>query len=304
MQDLRNMIPPKTREVLLTLGVLLGGYVFILLVAGLLSPLVYWVLSPYIPSGFERYVDRLRWVGVLCLLPVWWKIAKGRVEKLISWEVPSGSWFLFVFGALSVLATALAASILGGYGFIRGEQTSVTYAIPLSGLVAMIKFLVAAFVVSILEEFVFRGIVQRIWIRGFGQVLGVWVGAFFFAWLHGRPAMDWVSPHLGLGDGLGLAWAYLSALPANITPVELINLTMLGGLLGTLYIRTQSIWPPIFLHAGIVAMMGWLPGLAGWLGVHMPVEQLVELPAATVMLALWAVAVSFWVSPQDDAIAS
>jgi hypothetical protein len=146
-------------------------------------------------------------------------------------------------------------------------------------LALVAKGLGVAFGVALLEEMIFRGVLQRIWIKGFGITLGIWMGAFAFAWLHGRPELTMVTPHLGFADGLSLAWNYIGAFPSNLTVVELINLTLFGGVLGLMYYQTRSLWCRWFPRGiGLHGDLG--PAIAQSVGLTLPSEPLIELPIA------------------------
>ena len=108
-----------------------------------------------------------------------------------------------------------------------------------------------------------------------------------------------VTPHLGYADGLSLAWNYIGTFPSNLTVVELLNLTLLGGVLGLMYYKTRSLWFPIGFHAGLVCMVIWLPAIAQSVGLTLPSEPLIELPIATVLLGLWAGAAWLWPTRSD-----
>jgi membrane protease YdiL (CAAX protease family) len=288
----------RLKKPLSYMAVLLGGYILALILAGFLAPPVYEALAPKIGHSFDKYVDRLRWVGVLMLLPLWWNLCGAHSFRELGWKRRLDGFGLFLLGMVSVFALALTATVIFGEGLGAGEISMVPT--RWNAFVLFAKGLAVAFGVSLLEELFFRGILQKIWIKGLGVRLGIWVGAFCFAWLHGRPDVTWFNSHFGFLDSFWLAGNYLWAFPANITIVELINLTLLGGVLGLLYDKSRSLWPSIGFHTGVVAMMFWMPSLAAWLGISMPGDPLIELPVTTVLLGLWAAAVWLWPNQEDE----
>lgn len=298
------MILKGVKKAVAYLAILLGGYAFVLALAGFLAPCVYEALSPKIGHGFDKYVDRLRWLGVLALLPMWWTACGAKSFRELGWGLKGLSVSVLFLAGLSVFAVGLTSAIFldGNFLAVAGSSDAGINFLSLALMVG--KGLLLAFGVSLLEEIFFRGILQRIWIKGLGVGLGIWVGAFFFAWLHGRPEMNWVSAHWGFVDGFTLAGDYLFTFPSGLTVVSLINLTLLGGVLGLMYFKSRSLWVPIGFHAGTVAMLSWMGPLTSWMGVSLPKDPLIELPVTTIFLGLWAAVAWLWPNPEDETAAA
>jgi membrane protease YdiL (CAAX protease family) len=117
-------------------------------------------------------------------------------------------------------------------------------------LLLLMKFLMTAVVVAILEEYFFRGLLLGICRRAFGDQGALWLTSLFFAALHflnmphgGEISVDWFSGLQLLGE-VGEGLPEMPLLLGAFT-----TLTLLGIILAWVTLRTHSLWLAIGLHA-------------------------------------------------------
>lgn len=256
----------------LVVGQLTGLYLFILAVAALLTPAVAALLKLGGWSFAEAKVfDRLRWVGVLLSLPFLWRWAGLKGWKDLGWKDARGAAVWMLAGAASVCAV----------GVWIGQGGTLAQPLKLEQILGLaLKGLAVGVAVSLLEEVVFRGILQRIWVKAAGKTVGILLGAMVFAWLHGRPPAT--------GNSWQHAWAYVSQWPENFPLLMWVNLTLLGWALGWMYEARRSLWWPVGLHAGLVAAMLPMMSILGQMVPSLGRVELMTHPAVSVLLSVWA----------------
>jgi len=134
------------------------------------------------------------------------------------------AWFLS-FPLVSILGE-IVDKILKGYGLDGYEQTAVKFVKAAMESPISIFFVLASVLIlaPLIEEYLFRGVLQTYCRRRLGSRSAILISAFSFALFHYAPT-----------QGLG-----------NI-PL-LLSLFLLGGYLGFLYERQGSLWAPIGLH--------------------------------------------------------
>ncbi|MGF1484976.1 MAG: lysostaphin resistance A-like protein [Opitutales bacterium] len=259
------------------LWLLLGVYLGALLVAAVLSPPIFWAvqaLAEQFPENgtleylagksFHDYYDRVRWLPILVGLPWVLRLCKltglgalglrfNRAERL--------GWLGFLgVGAGLFLIAILAQSLMAEV--VRKPERQEAF-LPLT----LLSMLPGAVIIGILEEIVFRGLVLRIFLSAFrSSWLAVLLTAVFFATVHfkfpnpywegsGR-VVEWHSGfYVALWTLLGpLAEADLSGF-APFFIASYVNYTLLGVVLGVLFVRSQSLLVCAGLHSGLVLAM-------------------------------------------------
>lgn len=235
-------------------------FVSVLLGAVLLAPPLYWVgqaigkqfnIGVFVSSGFERYFNRAVLIAAVVGLVPLVRALRIRDRRKLGLSAGEHPWrWLWVGLAVALGMVAIEAIILGMTGFY-----------PWSGsmLPALPRILGTAVVVSLLEEALFRGVLQSLAMETFGRIAGWLVIAFFFALIHyvkppafavSGPTIEWYSgfqllPHL----------FWLFALFPAPTWAGLLNLFVVGLILGRAAWLTRGLMLPIGLHAG------WILGL-------------------------------------------
>ncbi len=224
-----------------------------------------------------RIFDRLRMVGLLLALPILWRWAGLKGWGSLGWD----KWKM---GGLLMLAGAASVCVLG---FVELGGKQALQALTMEQLVGFVlKGLGVGICVAILEEIIFRGIFQKIWIRGTGKWTGVVIASLLFAWLHGRPE--------GTNHSWELALKYATTWPANLPLMTFVNLTLLGGVTGILYERGKTLWWPIGLHAGIVAAVIPVSEVLRNADPSLGKMALMTSSATTGLLIIWMLAAGLW----------
>ncbi len=262
--------------------------------AALLAPPVYLAFHGALPYPFHRYVDRVLMIAAVLGLLVSWRwlgIGSRREIGLAGWR--NGKWDLAVGFMLGIGSAALflcAAFVAGG----RTLQGSLS---PgwLAGVVA------GAAALSVVEEILFRGVLQTILVRALGVPGGIVLGALLFAVFHYikvppgyapepvTAASGWTAVGLAFAPFAGLSW---------LEP-RFGLLAAVGLVLGLAAWRSRGLWLPIGLHAAWVVLglkiggkvtAGVAPGAVG----HWAAADFSSNPLSFPLLALVAAAVWMW----------
>lgn len=141
------------------------------------------------------------------------------------------AWFLS-FPLVTILSEIIDRLLKALFQYENFQQTAVKYvkmamSQPSSLIFALLSVLVMA---PLVEEFLFRGILQTFLKKRMGAKGAILLSAFFFALFH-----------FSASQGLG-----------NVSLV--LALFVLGGYLGFLYERQGSLWAPIGLHMSFNAV--------------------------------------------------
>jgi len=237
------------------LSIVLGGM--------LLAPPLYWIgqsvgsqlgIRVLVSSGFERYFNRA--ILITAVLGLWPLIKALEIRDRRRLGLMMGPrlrhhllvGFGLAFGM--VLVEWLILQVTGWYS-VTGFQAWLTGTLP--------RIIGTAVVVSLIEEALFRGVLQSILSRILGWLGGWIIVAFLFAIIH------FVKPPSFAVTGSEVAWWSGFALfphffwmfdlfPAQ-TWTGLASLTVVGLILGRAAMLTQGLALPIGLHAG------WILGL-------------------------------------------
>jgi membrane protease YdiL (CAAX protease family) len=274
-------------------------------VGALLAPPLFWIthfaaahlhstsLDTFVAkTEFQRYFDRGMTIAALVLL--WPLLQALRIEDFhhaLGLRRDRWGWHRLGIGFVLALGAMVALwAILYFTGLCR-LHSHVKY-----GWLAW-QIPLTAFVVSVLEEFLFRGALQgairKTTVDGFSLV----AVAILFAAVH------FLTP---AGAGLAAAdvhwWSGLALLPDTLylfrQPGLLLGgfstLLLAGLILGYARVRTRSLWLPVGLHAG------WIVGEKGlmaisrhgeswpWMGRDLP-NTLVGLAPLLALAATWGI---------------
>lgn len=277
----------------LTLGLYLIG-LFVL--TALLAPSAYLALHGAVPYPFHRYVNRvLEITAVLGLAAAWrWLgIGSRREIGLAGWK--NGKWDLAVGFMLGIGSAALflfAAFVAGGR-ILHGSFSPGWLAGAAAGAAAL----------SVIEEILFRGVLQTVLVRALGAGPGIVLGAVLFAVFHYIKVPPGYAPDpVTAGSGwtaVGLAFAPFAGLSWLEPRFGL--LIGVGLVLGLAAWRARGLWLPIGLHAAWVILglkvggqitEGVAPGTRG----HWAAADFSSNPLSFAILALVALAVWMWPS--------
>jgi len=256
------------RGVALLAAVFLGS----LLLAGALTPPVYWLVQAWCPhtaqwqwlltKGVDVYFDRLRMLAILCGLP--WLMS---VCHLWSWQGlglsfaksdRSGFSIGWLGGIMLIVCLAMVQGVSitvagGGYLGAAGEA------------------LLAGLLLGFLEETIFRGLILRIFYTATRSPLIALVAtSAFYAYTHFKvPASVWqnIAPGVHWNTGFFVAYWTTFGVVVDFDCGQFIVLWLLGMVLGALMLRHGSLLPAIGLHAGLVSAMFFYRGAdlaQGW----------------------------------------
>lgn len=253
-------------------------YCATLLLAIALSPLVYLLIKTCFPdwsklnatnpdslmTGFDRVFSRIRMISAVLMLP--WLLRRAGLWSLdafgLRWSPETKKRLTqnLVLG-IAMLGAVLAAQFLALDPNVKSKASpdEVSW-----WAYALASAFLTASLVSLFEETLFRGYLQKVFQHRFGPWLGIGIGALVFASLHFRtPPPDWqlgepgtwsCALNLAIGQSIGFFW---TAGAAHFT-----NLVLAGLCLGLLTWRTGSLWAAIGLHAGWVVVRSVY--LQGW----------------------------------------
>ncbi len=260
------MRPYRTLLLLIAM-VFLGG--------ALLAPWLYWLVQSLGPNSalahkpFHRYVDRaLLGLGLVAIWPLL-RMVQARSARDVGLCKPAGQWSLlstgFALGFSSLAFVAAMGVLAAARGFNSGLQAG-QFATGVLGAI------VAAALVSMIEEILFRGAIFGALRRGGPWEAALAFSSVFYAFVHflGRP--DPAGPitwHTGLESlpRMLINFGTVTAIPS------FLNLTLAGAILALAYQRTGNLYFSIGLHAG------WI----FWIKCF----DLVTVPANTANAWLW-----------------
>ncbi|PAW76215.1 MAG: hypothetical protein B9S32_15925 [Verrucomicrobia bacterium Tous-C9LFEB] len=268
----------------------------VLVMTGLLAPVFYWVADHWMHAPFSRYVNRALMVSaLLALLPYFLK--NWRLLGM-GWHRTSRRDLLLGVGiSLASVALVLLMHQLSGSRQWTGQLTLKT----------ALGAVVAALLVSPLEELLFRGAIQRSLIVRLGAFAGWLVTGLFFASVHfikvprsfQPDPVTWLSGF----HSLGLALAPLGRLETYGS--AFFCLLVVGLILGWMAVRTRHLWLSIGLHAG------WIVGLKCGSSLSEPTKRASDLIGGSdllsggltlIMLALLGLALWRFYPSQPSAI--
>ncbi len=248
------------KGVCLFLAIYIGASVF----AAILTPFAYWIVefvNANWPSETTRwllgkdidiYYDRLRWAPIIISLPI--MIKECGLVSFRKLGLPlnaRGAKVFLQFFLSGVLISALLYSLQ--FAFCNVSLRESLNSSPSSILAAA---LFSSIILALLEETVFRGLIFRSFYTAFGAFSGLLFTSLFFAYKHFKvpdAAWDYIPKNVATWDtGWLVAWYDTIGISIQFNPVTFASLTMFGGVLAMLYVRTKTLWSAVGFHAGLV----------------------------------------------------
>ena len=218
-------------------------------------------------AGFGRYFNRALMLSALVLLPFLLRRLRflradgGNAAKRLWEKLP---WKTAVIQTLvgGLIATGVLwgfASLLESMGYFAPNKKSVAFARVLSHV------LISAVAVSLIEEWLFRGLLLGLWLR-YARPFAACIGAsLLFAVLHFvEPPHGWrvLDPAHWLA-GFSLLGGVLAHFTCGIFILtEFIPMLAVGLALAWARLRSGALWLPIGLH------IGWIIALKGFIMTH------------------------------------
>jgi membrane protease YdiL (CAAX protease family) len=275
---------PSRRGILLRFFLALFGGTMVL------GPLFYFVTGGHWP--FHRVMDRALLISALAALGLVWPRLRFRDWwPLRNWAVAQVLLGLLI--ALLSVQTILALDFACG-GLAWVQLTSH------ERMKIILTTLVAALLVPPAEETIFRGFLQTELVGRLGWRVGWTLAALLYALAHFLKIPDTIDSqpvHIWSGvTALGASFQTLGAsLHAMVAPAhaaeaypgKLVNLLLIGLILGGLFRRTGNLWLNYGLHGG------WIVGLFIGLKTTQPAQvsiwtgtDILSSPLTTLVLLL------------------
>jgi membrane protease YdiL (CAAX protease family) len=271
-------------------GILLRFFAALFVGAMVLGPVLYFVTRGHWP--FHRVMDRALMISALAALGLAWPRLRFREWwPLRHWAIVQVLLGLLI--ALLSVQTILAVDFAcGGLAWVKLTSHEWTKII--------LTTLLAALLVPPAEETIFRGFLQTEIVGRLGWRGGWTATALLYALAHflkipdtidQQPVRLW-SGVTALGASFQTLGAALHAVvaPANAAgayPGKLVNLILIGLVLGGTFRRTGNLWLNYGLHGG------WIVGLFIGLKMTQPAQvsiwtgtDLVSSPLTTIVLLL------------------
>jgi len=229
--------------------------------AMILGPLLYFGLAVVWPIPFHRAMDRAMLISAVAALGLFW--SRIPLEKL--WPCNSDAWKQLLLGYF--IAAVSIQAMIGAYLALARFESAHLSVDKVVGRVALA--LVAALLVPPLEETVFRGFLQRELVKGLGWCAGWLITAVIFMLAHFLKIpveLDHEPVHLWSGvTALGAAFADFGHEFSQLENVcKAINLSIIGLILGGVFLRAGTLWLNAGLHSG------WIFGLLMFTGLTRP----------------------------------
>jgi membrane protease YdiL (CAAX protease family) len=227
----------------------------------LLGPVLYFALGAVWPIPFHRAMDRALLICALAALAIFWP----RIRLGELWPLEINAFKPLVLGFF-VAAVSMQAMI-GLHLAVVGFTSSGLSAAQVWGRVLLA--VVAAIMAAPLEETIFRGFLQRELAQGGGWRFGWIVAAVIYTLAHFLKvpvALDHQPVHLWSGaTALGAAfWQFGHDLTRWSNLGKVVNLFVVGLILGGTFLRAGSLWFNAGLHGG------WILGLLLFTGLTKP----------------------------------
>ena len=221
----------------------------------ILGPILYYGVGVVIHIPFHQAMDRALLIAAVASLGLAW--SRLRLEKL--WPLNGETWKHLLLGY--IMAAVTAQAIIGfdlafsGFSSTHPSTSQVLTRILVAGVAAML--------VPLLEETVFRGFLQGELSEGLGWRAG-WIGtAAIFALSHflkiphdvdQQPVYPW-SGVTAVGS------AFLPVIHGEFICGKGLNLFLLGLILGGIVLRADTLWVNAGLHSGLILAVLLFSGL-------------------------------------------
>ena len=232
---------------------ILAYLLVVVLLAAVLSPPIYWLgqwlggqgIFPALAGfPFRRFFSRTAQVTAIALLVpllLWLRIRS--VKEFGLSQNPHRLRDL-----LAGLLFALVPVVLLGAGYlffeVYGWKKELNFA-------PLLRIVLTAGFVAVVEEWLFRGVLLGLAVRAFGTWTGVLSVSAVFAGIHFITPASSPDGSVGWGTGFAqIARVFDSAPPFASLALGFLSLFVAGLILALAALRTRSLWLPIGLHAG------------------------------------------------------
>jgi uncharacterized protein len=226
------------------LGKILLYLVVVVLLGAILSPPIYWMLHPTVDFPFYRYLSRVTQVtAFLLLVPLLFWLGVRSIREFGLEPNPHAVRDTFAGVALALVPGALLAGLYLIFDVYRAKQDLVPW--------LLLRIVMTAGFVALVEEFLFRGVFLGLAAKAFGSWPAAGGVSLAFAGVHFlRPGKQedavvaWWSGFaqiMGFVDAMPPPWLFFSGF---------VSLLVAGFILAAATLWTRSLWLAIGLHAG------------------------------------------------------
>jgi CAAX protease family protein len=256
---MRRLTQPARQHFLFgvpALGKILLYLVVVVLLGAILSPPIYWMLHSTVDFPFYRYLSRVTQVTAFVLLaPLLFWLGIRSIREFGLESNPHAVRDAFAGVALALIPGALLAGFCLTFDIYRAKPELVPW--------LLVRIVMTAGFVALVEEFLFRGVLLGLAVKAFGRWPAAGGVSLAFASVHFlRPAkqedsvVEWwsgLAQILGFMDAVPPPWLLLSGF---------VSLVMAGLILAAATLWTRSLWLAIGLHAGWIFCQQTLQWLA------------------------------------------
>lgn len=259
---IRNLIAQKPITSI-ALFYLLASFVAGLWVPCIWNCVVLW--HQHFPSKLTCYLlnkeiyiffERIRLISIIACIPLFIstfrQINKSNNHFINRCFPPKNSSF-YLFIIFTGLGLSLILFILSIQYFLANPRNSFH---SISSF-TVLKIVFGSFLVSVLEEFLFRKIILKITFQRHSKLFSIIITSLIFAYLHFRAYVKTSTNYsfASFSDGLNCTYLSISQIFSAIHWLKFSILFFLGTFLCQLVIRYRSLSPAIGFHFGIVSAL-------------------------------------------------
>jgi uncharacterized protein len=238
------------------LGKILVYLIVVVLLGTALAPPIYWMLHPTVDFPFYRYLSRtIQVTAIVLLFPLLLWLGIRSPRELGLERNPRAAHDALVGLCLALAPGALFGAACLMFDVYRIKEDLVPF--------LLLRILLTAGLVAVVEECLFRGVLLGLASRSFGQwpaALGVSV---VFAGVHFLRPSKGVDSSVEWWTGLAqILRVFDGAPPPSLWIAGFFSLLTAGIILAFATFCTRSLWLPIGLHAGWIFCQQALQWLA------------------------------------------
>lgn len=207
-------MPPVEQPLWITMFAILGIFIGAMLVGGALQHILEKIVGGNIDKGFSNFLTYIVVFGITIGFAVWLLLARGTERPIFRFVSKRPDPTTILWGFVLIVVTSVVIEPL--IEIFSSDNVDLLHDIVRTGGWAMLTTLVMA---PILEEVLFRGIIQEVITREYGRIWGILFASFLFGLAH-MPVYQ-----------------------------QAVNAFFVGIILGYIYYKTDSLIPVIIIHA-------------------------------------------------------
>jgi uncharacterized protein len=278
----------------------------VVLLGALVAPPLFWLGQSLIAHGilpslarfdFESYFHRALLIAALILLwPLLRALRIGSWRDLALEKNPRAGADLAIGFAIAAIPLLCCGAVIIALHIYSRRHEFLWQKMP--------TVLVAASIVPVLEELLFRGFILGVLLRSFSRLGALLLTSGLFSIVHFLKAPDQTTPNDAVRWFSGfdsIAHSFGQFTDPMLLAAGFLTLFALGCILADARLQTSSLWLPIGLHAGWIFANGTFSKAAHretlalpWLGK----DLLVGIVPLILALASWAL-MRLWVKHAD-----